>query len=98
MYGLTETWNTPLINSIFWVVDREDIISIPLGLDTIVDQLVWHYYAHREYTVKSMLVGVVVTLGNSTLAKWFYGTYIFRIKSKFFFLCHVFRNIIITGW
>lgn len=50
---LTYNWNQQVIDATFWPIDRERILSIPIGAITSDDRLVWHYAKDGTYSVKS---------------------------------------------
>ncbi|KAL5770771.1 hypothetical protein ACOSP7_014925 [Xanthoceras sorbifolium] len=46
-------WNLPLIRQNFFPVNVIAVLSLPSGLTTIVDSLLWHHSKEGEYMVKS---------------------------------------------
>ncbi|GMN20849.1 hypothetical protein TIFTF001_045394 [Ficus carica] len=46
-------WNQALIEEIFWSVDKESILSIPLSARRMEDCLIWYFDSRGAYAVKS---------------------------------------------
>ena len=46
-------WNETLIKEMFWAVDWNCILKIPLSHSAIYDKLVWHYDTKGAVSVKS---------------------------------------------
>ncbi|KAL5781979.1 hypothetical protein ACOSP7_007008 [Xanthoceras sorbifolium] len=46
-------WSIPLIKQNFLFMDVEAVLSLPLGLTTVEDSLMWHHTKEGMYTVKS---------------------------------------------
>ncbi|GMN72550.1 hypothetical protein TIFTF001_052871, partial [Ficus carica] len=46
-------WNQVLIEEMFWPVDKESILSIPLSARRREDCLIWHFDSRGVYYVKS---------------------------------------------
>ncbi|KAK4407773.1 hypothetical protein Sango_0358300 [Sesamum angolense] len=49
----TQDWNAQLIRSIFWPVDNDLILGIPLGHLGLEDQIVWHHTKNGIFSVRS---------------------------------------------
>ncbi|KAL0310148.1 UNVERIFIED_CONTAM: hypothetical protein Sangu_2458200 [Sesamum angustifolium] len=49
----TQDWNAQLIRSIFWSVDSDLILGIPLGHLGLEDQIVWHHTKNGIFSVRS---------------------------------------------
>ncbi|KAL0327681.1 UNVERIFIED_CONTAM: hypothetical protein Sangu_1846100 [Sesamum angustifolium] len=49
----TQDWNAQLIRSIFWPVDSDLILGIPLGHLGLEDQIVWHHTKNGIFSVRS---------------------------------------------
>lgn len=45
------SWNSSLIDILFWDVDADEILKIPLSSRNIEDVRVWHYTKHGIYSV-----------------------------------------------
>lgn len=50
---LTSTWNKHLIEEHLWPIDRERILSIPVGSIYSDDRFVWHYARNGKFSVKT---------------------------------------------
>ncbi|KAG8377458.1 hypothetical protein BUALT_Bualt08G0035100 [Buddleja alternifolia] len=50
---VTRSWNAQLDRQIFWPLDVNMILSIPLGQNLMVDRLVWHYTKNGMFSVKN---------------------------------------------
>lgn len=50
---ITRTWRVDVVNDIFWPVDRERILAIPIGALEVEDRLVWHFTNDGKFSVKS---------------------------------------------
>ncbi|XP_012853612.1 PREDICTED: uncharacterized protein LOC105973139 [Erythranthe guttata] len=49
----THSWNLEVINGVFWPVDIDRILEIPLGCGFAKDKWVWHYSPNGKFTVRS---------------------------------------------
>ena len=56
-------WNVDLLNSVFWLVDVEEILNIPRCRNRTEDLLVWRYDSRGLYTVCSGYWLLEVLLG-----------------------------------
>ncbi|XP_062014012.1 uncharacterized protein LOC133730441 [Rosa rugosa] len=53
LFMASGAWDVPLLKSIFLPHEADMILSMPIGLRTVPDKLVWHFTKTRVYTVKS---------------------------------------------
>ncbi|XP_024190567.1 uncharacterized protein LOC112194577 [Rosa chinensis] len=53
LFTETGAWNVPLIQSLFLSHEAKMILSLPMGLRTIPDKLMWHYMKFGSYSVKT---------------------------------------------
>lgn len=49
----SNAWNIKMTESTFWPIDRNRILSVPLGAITSDDRVVWHYTKDGKFSVKS---------------------------------------------
>lgn len=49
----SNAWNIKMTESTFWPIDRNRILSVPLGAITSDDRVVWHYTKDGKFLVKS---------------------------------------------
>lgn len=72
----SRTWNVELIKELFWLVDHDSILAIPLGLTATSDKLLWHYEKSGSFTVRSSYrvamakKGTSQCLGSTASSSW----------------------------
>ncbi|XP_012837526.1 PREDICTED: uncharacterized protein LOC105958069 [Erythranthe guttata] len=66
-------WDVPIIEEIFWPIDRGRILSIPVGSREASDRWVWHYSGSGKFTVRScyhnIISGQTLTSGSNPECK-----------------------------
>ncbi|XP_012827280.1 PREDICTED: uncharacterized protein LOC105948608 [Erythranthe guttata] len=50
---LTRKWNVALIDEVFWPIDKQRILAVPIGTMHAQDRFVWHSCPNGQFSVKS---------------------------------------------